>query len=140
MSPPSARQHHRNLHVFFRWIETEGAAGTRGGEPFFTEAEITAMLWACIGQDFESHNYAWRRARFTGSAWLTSAPGRGRSIAPRARRILRTGRNGRLRREPGHRGTLVGAGAARRTAVRAGGSGHRTPRAGRAAAAGPGRG
>jgi site-specific recombinase XerD len=62
-----AQQHYRNLHVYFRWIEREGERTapnpmTRVGKPavpesvkpFFTEAELSKLLAACKGQDFES--------------------------------------------------------------------------------------
>jgi site-specific recombinase XerD len=62
-----AQQHYRNLHVYFRWVEAEEErkspnpmvrvdkpAMPEAVKPFFTEAEITALLRACSGQDFES--------------------------------------------------------------------------------------
>ena len=57
---PAFARHHRSLHVCFRWIETEGSGWNpthgQGGEPsvpevvkpFFTEAEITALLLLAI--------------------------------------------------------------------------------------------
>jgi site-specific recombinase XerD len=66
-SPAFAQQHYRNLHVYFRWIEAEGErlqpnpmvkvekpSVPEVVKPFFTETEITALLRACNGQDFES--------------------------------------------------------------------------------------
>ena len=66
-SAASAQKHYRNLHVYFRWIEAEGEreapnpmarvekpAVPEVVKPFFTEAEITALLRTCSGQDFES--------------------------------------------------------------------------------------
>jgi len=70
-SPAFAQQHYRNLHVYFRWIEAEGErlqpnpmvkvekpSVPEVVKPFFTEAEITALLRACSGQDFESRRDA----------------------------------------------------------------------------------
>ncbi|HTW01329.1 MAG TPA: phage integrase N-terminal SAM-like domain-containing protein, partial [Streptosporangiaceae bacterium] len=61
-SAASAQKHYRNLHVFFHWIETEGERQAPNPmtrvekpsvpevvKPFFTEAEITALLRACSG-------------------------------------------------------------------------------------------
>jgi len=66
-----AQKHYRNLHVYFRWIEAEGErqapnpmarvekpAVPEVVKPFFTEAEITALLKTCSGQDFESRRDA----------------------------------------------------------------------------------
>jgi len=62
-----AQKHYRNLHVYFRWIEAEGErqapnpmarvekpAVPEVVKPFFTDDEITALLKACSGQDFEA--------------------------------------------------------------------------------------
>jgi len=70
-SPAFAQQHYRNLHVYFRWIEAEGERQEPNPmvrvekpsvpetvKPFLTEAEITALLKTCSGQDFESRRDA----------------------------------------------------------------------------------
>jgi site-specific recombinase XerD len=70
-SPAFAQQQYRNLHVYFRWIETEGErlepnpmarvekpSVPEVVKPFFTEAEITALLRTCNGQDFEARRDA----------------------------------------------------------------------------------
>lgn len=66
-SPASAQKLYRSLHVFFRWIESEGERQApnpmiRVGKPnvpesvkpFFTAAELSKLLGACKGQDFEA--------------------------------------------------------------------------------------
>ena len=66
-----AQQHYRNLHIYFRWVEAEEERKSPNPmvrvekpavpevvKPFFTEAEITALLQACNGQDFESRRDA----------------------------------------------------------------------------------
>src|SRR5215469_4119183 len=66
-SPAFAQQHYRNLHVFFRWIEAEGersAPNPMAGvskpqvpesvKPFFDQNELSKLLTACLGQDFEA--------------------------------------------------------------------------------------
>jgi len=65
-SPAFAQQHYRNLHVYFNWIESEGErqapnpmtrvnkpAVPESVKPFFTEDELSKLLAACKGQDFE---------------------------------------------------------------------------------------
>jgi site-specific recombinase XerD len=62
-----SQQHYRNLHVYFRWIESEGErrspnpmarvgkpAVPESVKPFFTEVELSKLLTACKGQDFEA--------------------------------------------------------------------------------------
>lgn len=70
-SPAFSQQHYRNLHVYFRWIEAEGERETPDPmarvekpavpevvKPFFSEADITALLRTCSDQDFESRRDA----------------------------------------------------------------------------------
>lgn len=70
-SPAFGQQHYRNLNVYFRWVEAEGErlapnpmvkvdkpAVPEVAKPFLTEAEITAILRTCSGQDFESRRDA----------------------------------------------------------------------------------
>jgi site-specific recombinase XerD len=66
-SPVSAQLHYRNLRVFFGWLEREGErqapnpmarvdkpTAAAEAKPFFTDAELAALLKATSGQDFES--------------------------------------------------------------------------------------
>jgi integrase/recombinase XerD len=66
-SAASAQKHYRNLHVYFAWLASEGERQAPNPmirvekpkvpevvKPFLTEAEITALLKTCNGQDFES--------------------------------------------------------------------------------------
>jgi site-specific recombinase XerD len=65
-SAVSAQLHFRNLRVFFGWLVREGEradnpmsrvdkpAAPQEAKPFFTDAEIAALLKATGGQDFES--------------------------------------------------------------------------------------
>jgi site-specific recombinase XerD len=66
-SATSAQVHYRNLRVYFGWLDREGERQARNpmarvekpqaperAKPFFTDAELAALLKACSGQDFES--------------------------------------------------------------------------------------
>jgi site-specific recombinase XerD len=66
-SPVSAQLHYRNLRVFFGWLEREGErqepnpmnrvdkpTAAAEAKPFFTDAELAALLKVTGGQDFEA--------------------------------------------------------------------------------------
>ncbi len=65
-SPASAAKHYRNLRVYFNWLITEGEMKddpmatverpkvAAEAKPFFTQAELAALLKATKGSDFES--------------------------------------------------------------------------------------
>jgi site-specific recombinase XerD len=65
-SPASAAKHHRNLRVYFNWLIAEGEMKDDPmatvekvkvpveAKPFFTNAELAALLKATKGPDFES--------------------------------------------------------------------------------------
>jgi site-specific recombinase XerD len=62
----SAAKHYRNLHVYFHWLLTEGGIKedpmvrvekpqvAEEAKPFFTDAELAALLKVTRGQDFEA--------------------------------------------------------------------------------------
>lgn len=65
-SPASAAKHYRNLRVYFNWLITEGEMKddpmatvqrvkvSAEAKPFYTSAELAALLKATKGADFES--------------------------------------------------------------------------------------
>jgi site-specific recombinase XerD len=65
-SPASAQKHYRNLHVYFGWLVAEGEIDDNpmlrvekpkvadGAKPFFSDADLTALIKVTGGRDFEA--------------------------------------------------------------------------------------